>query len=213
MNRKEELITRWIDGELNEETREEFDALMAEDSEFCERIREEAEGIGSAMRSEISADVEPPYPDFFNSQIQKRIRQASHATVPDNASGGASVLWWLRSPFTWGAAALFMLMLLTRNDDGVSGSGSYEISTYAPDPRVSVERAEYDDDAQATVIMLTGLEPIPDDVEVRGRNITAYDPADTRGGGRFYTGDTQLVYIMETDTDGAPEILARSEDS
>jgi len=213
MNRKEELITRWIDGELDGDTREEFDALMADDPEFCEQIRSEAEGIGRTLRSEMSAEVELPYPDFFNSQIQKRIRQQDNAVVPGHARGSASVLWWLRSPFTWGAAALFMVLLLTRNDDRVGGNGSYVVSTYAPDPRVSVERAEYDDDAQATVIMLTGLEPIPDDVEVRGRDITSYEPAGPRGGGRFYTGDTQLVYIMETDIDGAPEILARLEDS
>jgi hypothetical protein len=213
MNRKEELITRWIDGELDGDTRQEFDALMANDPEFCARIRTEAEGIGRALRSDMSAEVEPPYPDFFNSQIQKRIRQQDNTVVPGYARASTSVLWWLRSPFTWGAAALFMVLLLTRNDDRVDSNGSYVVSTYAPDPRVSVERAEYDDDAQATVIMLTGLEPIPDDVEVRGRDITAYEPAGPRGGGRFYTGDTQLTYIMETDIDGAPEVLARSEDS
>ena len=210
MNRKEELITRWIDGELNEETREEFEALMAEDPAFCSQIREEAEGIGSAMRSEISADLEPPYPDFFNSQVQKRIRQESHAAAPGNATGGASLVWWLRSPFTWGAAALFMLLLLTRNGDRVSsGGGSYVVSTYAPDSRVSVESAEYNDDAQATVIMLTGLERIPDEVEVRGRDITSYEPAGSGGGGLFYAGQAQVAYIMQRDTDGVPEIFVR----
>ena len=209
MNRKEELITRWIDGELNEETLGEFEALMAEDPAFCSQVREEADGIRSAMRSEISAEIEPPYPDFFNNQIQKRIRQESDVAAPARATGGASVLWWLRSPLTWGAAALFMLMLLTRNGDREGEGGSYVVSTYAPDPRVSVERAEYDDDAQATVIMLTGLERIPDEVEVRGRDITAYEPAGSRGGGLFYAGQAQVAYVIERSPDGVPEILVR----
>ena len=209
MNRKEELITRWIDGELNAETREEFDQLMVDDPEFCSRIRKEAEGIGSKMRSEISADVQPPYPDFFNSQIQKRIREEDRPVASGRAAGGVSVLWWLRSPLTWGAAALFMILLFSRNDDGISGTGSYVVSTYAPDPGVSVERAEYDADAQAPVIMLTGLERIPDEVEVKGRDITAYQPSGSRGGGLFYAGQDQLAYVMERDIGGVPEILAR----
>ncbi|MFP6872722.1 MAG: hypothetical protein VCA55_04360 [Verrucomicrobiales bacterium] len=213
MNRKEELITRWIDGALDGDTREEFDALMADDPEFCARIRAEAEETGRTLRSEISAEVEPPYPDFFNSQIQKRIREQDNAVVHGYARSSTSVLWWLRSPFTWGAAAVFMVLLLTRNDDRRDAGGSYVVSTYAPDPAVSVERAEYDDDAGATVIMLSGLARIPDDVEVRGRDITAYEPAGPRGGGRFYTGEAQLAYIMETDVNGAPDVLVRSEGS
>jgi hypothetical protein len=102
-----------------------------------------------------------------------------------------------------------MILLLSRNDDGISGTGSYVVSTYAPDPGVSVERAEYDADAQATVIMLTGLERIPDEVEVKGRDITAYQPSGSRGGGLFYAGQDQLAYVMERDIGGVPEILAR----
>ena len=209
MNRKEEIITRWIDGELNEEDRAEFDELMKDDPEFCARGRQQAEGIGDAMRSEISNDVQPPYPDFFNSQIQKRIRQESRQSSATNSASGFSVLWWLRSPLTWGAAALFLIMLFSRNDQLSSGDGSYVVSTYAPDPKVKVERAEYDDDAEATVIMLTGLDPIPDDVEIEGRDITAYEPSGSRGGGIFYAGEDQLVFVMERGIEGEPEILVR----
>ncbi len=209
MNRKEEIITRWIDGELNEETRAEFDELMKDDPEFCARVKQQAEWIGNAMRSEISNDAQPPYPDFFNSQIQKRIRQESRQSSATNSASGFSVLWWLRSPLTWGAAALFMIMLFSRNDQRSSGDGSYVVSTYAPDPKVKVERAEYDDDAEATIIMLTGLDPIPDDVEIEGRDITAYEPSGLRGGGIFYAGEDQLVFVMERGIEGEPEILVR----
>ena len=209
MNRKEELITRWIDGELNAETRAEFDELMKGDPDFCARVRQEAEAMGNAMRAEIPADVEPPYPDFFNSQIQKRIRQDNQPVAVRPSAGGFSVLWWLRSPLTWGVAALFMILLFSRSGERVGGAGSYVVSTYAPDPKVKVERAEYDDDAEATVIMLTGLEPIPDDVEVKGRDITAYEPSGSRGGGIFYAGQAQLAYVMERDIGGVPEILVR----
>ena len=209
MNRKEEIITRWIDGELNAENRAEFDELMKDDPEFCARVRQQAEGIGNAMRAEISNDVQPPYPDFFNSQIQKRIRQESHQSSAKNSASGFSVLWWLRSPLTWGAAALFMIMFFTRNDERAGGAGSYVVSTYAPDPKVKVERAEYDDDAEATIIMLTGLDPIPDDVEINGRDITAYEPSGSRGGGMFYAGQDNLVFVMERGVEGGPEILVR----
>ena len=104
---------------------------------------------------------------------------------------------------------LFLIMLFSRNDQLSSGDGSYVVSTYAPDPKVKVERAEYDDDAEATIIMLTGLDPIPDDVEIEGRDITAYEPSGSRGGGIFYAGEDQLVFVMERGIEGEPEILVR----
>ena len=215
MNRNEELITRWIDGELEPAEKAEFDKLFAEDSEFATRAKSEAAAVGDALRRELPASLEPPYPDFFNSQIQKRIRE-------ENAGGGVhggatepfSVWSWLKSPFTLGAAAAACLALvLVRGGGDATSANPTVLTTYAPDPAVTVVKAEYDAEAGATVIMLTGLERIPDEVDVGGRSIATYVPSGPRGFGRFYTEDAQLAYIMETDADGAPNFIARGEGS
>jgi anti-sigma-K factor RskA len=212
MNRNEELLTRWIDGELDAAEQAEFDAVLKADPEFAERVKAEAAQLGDALRAELPATLEPPYPDFFNSQIAKRIREedASARPVSAGSSASPSVWSWLKSPFTLGAAAAACVVIFfTRGDvDTASGNPSV-VSTYAPDPTVQVSRAEFDEEAEATVIMLTGLARIPDEVEVGGQTIATYVPAGPRGFGRFYTEDRQLAYVMETDADGAPRFSAR----
>jgi anti-sigma factor RsiW len=214
MNREEELITRWIDGELDSAAQAEFDKLMSDDPKFPARAKAAAESLGDALRSSMAADVDPSYPDFFNSQIQKRIREEAAVASAVFGGGKVSVLSWLRSPFTMSAAAaacaVFAGLLITRGGGESLGGGSQVVSTYAPDPMVSVVRAEFDESAGATVIMLTGLQRIPDDVEVGGKDIATYEPAGPRGFGRFYTRDAELAYILETDADGAPNFLTRS---
>lgn len=214
MNREEELITRWIDGELDPVAQAEFDKLMASDAEFPARARAAAESLGDALRSSMPADVDPPYPDFFNSQIQKRIREEGAAAPAPSGGGKVSVLSWLRSPFTMSAAAaacaVFAGLWITRGGGDSLGGGSQVVSTYAPDPMVSVVRAEFDESAGATVIMLTGLQRIPDEVEVGGKDIATYEPSGLRGFGRFYTRDAELAYILQTDADGAPSFFTRS---
>ncbi len=210
MKREEELITRWIDGELDAAEQVEFDKLAAADPDFPERAKAASAALGGALRSAMEADVEPPYPDFFNSQIQKRIREEV------SVGGGARVsVWsWLSSPFTIGAAvaacAVIAMLLVSRGGEGTFSSGSQVVSTYAPDPMVEVLRAEFDAGAGATVILLTGLERIPDEIEIGGRDIATFEPAGPRGFGRFYTKDAQLAYILETDADGAPHFYTRS---
>ena len=215
MNREDELITLWIDGELDPSEREEFERLQAEKPEFAERAKAEVEGLRASLRAEFKPEIEPPYPDFFNSHIQKRIREeAAHHGGAGHHSEPVSMWSWLSSRFTIVAAAavaaVFAVVMLNREAEVEVGSSEI-VSTYAPDPMVQVVRAEFDEDAGATVIMLTGLERIPDDVEVSGRTVASFAPTGAHGFGRFYTEDAELAYIMERDADGAPRIFARSE--
>lgn len=210
MNREEELITRWIDGELDADARKEFDALVAEDPGFGALAKQSAEALGGGLRDELSAEVEPPYPDFFNSQIQKRIHEQEKPAAAAPAER-VSVWSWLKSPFTIGAAAAACLLFAaTSSNRAPDGSPEGLVSTYAPDPLVNVLRAEYDESADATVIMLTGLTRIPDEVEVGGKNIATYKPTGPHGFGRFYTEDEELAYVMEMSADGTPRIMSRN---
>ena len=196
MNRNDELITQWIDGELDGDAEAEFNSLFAADREFAERAKAQAASIGEALRGGLPAELEPPYPEFFNSQIQKHIRDKENAggQHAESAEPSFSVLSWLKSPFTIAAAAAAVFVLMINRGGEPAGQGAglpTVVGTYAPDPLVQVVRAEYDEEAEATVIMLTGLARIPDEVEVGGKNIATYTPAGPRGFGRFYTDDAQ----------------------
>ncbi len=210
MKREDELTTRWIDGELDTAGRAELDKAMPEGAEAA---KAEAEALRAALRAEFPAELEPPYAEFFNSQIQKRIREGeAEAVAPVPAARPASVWTWLRSPFTLGAAAAACLAIVAaRNWGGGDGAKKPDplVSAYAPDPTIKVVRAEYDAEVGATVILLSGLDRIPDEVEVGGRDIATYEPAGPRGMGRFFTGDAQLAYVLHTDADGAPHISPR----
>lgn len=211
MNRDEELITRWIDGELDPAEMAELRELLEREPGLAERAKVEAAELGETLRRELPSSLEPPYPDFFNSQIGKRIREGAAPPAAASPAGEPFSVWsWLKSPFTLGAAAAACLaFVFARGGGGAGDSPLPPITAYAPDPMVTVAKAEFDEDAGATVILLTGLPRIPDSVEVTGRTIATHVPSGPRGFGRFYTEDRQLAYIMEADADGAPNIIPR----
>ena len=77
-----------------------FDSLIESDPDFCAKAKEQAESLGSALRSELDAEIEPPYPEFFNSQIQKRIAEEGqgHGHGAASEAERVSVISWLLSP-------------------------------------------------------------------------------------------------------------------
>ena len=116
MNKKEELVTRWIDGELSPDQELEFKKLEESDPDFCVSFKESAEDVGEVLRSEFDSEKEVPHGDFFNSQIEKRIRQ-SYVKGPQANSVLSAAVIWIKSPFTWAAASAFCLILILSNGE------------------------------------------------------------------------------------------------
>jgi hypothetical protein len=206
----EELLTRWIDDDLFGQELIDFEATIADDREMYDAMREEAKGLGNMMRANFASSVEPPYPDFFNSQIQKHIRDGMDEKLPEKASIGSQIWSWFRSPFTLAAAAAVALLLtFNRQQDE---SHTLVSSTFSPNPNV-VATSFFSEDANATVIVLEGLDAIPDDREIVGKNIATYMPSGAPGFGKFFDDDNQLAFVMETNSFGAPVISSIKKDS
>ena len=206
----EELLTRWIDDDLFGQELIDFEASIADDREMFDAMRAEAKGLGNMMRANFASSVEPPYPDFFNSQIQKHIRDSNEGGLPGKASIGSQIWSWFRSPFTLAAAAAVALLLtVSRQQDE---SHSVVSSTFSPNPNV-VATSFFSEDANATVIVLEGLDAIPDDREIVGKNIATYLPSGAPGFGKFFDEDNQLAFIMEANPFGAPVISSIKQDS
>ena len=165
----DQLLARWLDNELSPAERTRFEAMLAADP----ALRAEAESmkqLGEALRANVEFEREVPHADFFNSQIQEAITadQRAQARGRGRAAGAASWLDWLRSPLTLaGAAAVVLLgVFLLRRD----GPHTQILSLYAPNTAV-VAAVSYHDDAQATVLLLEGLEAIPADHNIAGLNV------------------------------------------
>ena len=206
MTKKEELVTRWIDGELNPEQELEFKQLEESDPDFCATFKASAENVRELLCSEFNSNIEVPHGDFFNSQIEKRIRQSNAKESQDSSVLSAAIIW-IKSPFTWATASAFCLLLFLSNKNLEQGAGSTVISTYSPDPSVSILSAGYNEEAGATVIKLEGLERIPDDTDFSVNHIVSYDRQGPPGFVHFYNKKDEVVYIMETDEFGLPNVF------
>ena len=206
MTKEEELITRWIDGELNPKEKIEFEKLYDARPDFYNSLRAEANASKDLLKRSFEFEKEIPYGDFFNNQIRKKIQSDDFDS--DSSSGFLfDVLVWLRSPFTWAATACFIAFVLVNPQSGVNGEDNIIVSTYSPDPSVSIVSAEFNEKANATVIVLEGLEPVPDETDFNENHITSYDRQGPPGFVQFYNKNDKLVYILETDEYGQPNVF------
>ncbi|QIF05386.1 hypothetical protein [Roseimicrobium sp. ORNL1] len=171
----DQLLGRWLDGELTPEETARFEAMMAADP----ALREEAQSMkkmGEAIRAHVTMEREVPHADFFNSQIMEHItaeQQAEQrAKTGSKATASAGWLDWLRTPWVYaGAAAVLVAGFFLLQNRPLSTDGHTQIlSLYAPSATVKAT-ASYNADADATVLMLDGLEAIPADRNVAGFNV------------------------------------------
>jgi hypothetical protein len=207
----EELLTRWIDGQLAPAEEEQMERLLAAQPELLQEKRS-AEALGSLMRRGLPARMEPPSAEFFTSQIMEQIeREPAAAAQPKAATpqGGRGWFGWLRSawaaPLATAAAVLvagFFAIKAASNRD----PASFE-RPYSPDPRVTAT-LEYSEEANATIIELQGLEAIPDETEVKAFNVASSEPGGPGEPQRFFAASDpqRLVFMLWPGREGAPNI-------
>lgn len=161
-------LTRWLDGELKDE---EVKDLIARDPELI-ALRQDIDRIGGSLREIFPTAEEPPFPELFNKQILRKIEE-----LPVNRWQAAWRLfreslgdWWNESQWALPATASALLLVGLAAVTGAAGSRvshSEVVHTYAPHPQHSVT-TEFVRRAQATVIVLDGLEAVPDDHRIIG---------------------------------------------
>ncbi|HVJ45573.1 MAG TPA: hypothetical protein VM511_04240, partial [Luteolibacter sp.] len=99
----EVLLALWLDDELEGEelAKVESWALTQPDQLAA---REEVRAWRKNISTVIPAEVEPPYPDFFNSRIEKSIRELSAKEAPPAPVRESGSFWrWLfpATAFAW----------------------------------------------------------------------------------------------------------------
>lgn len=168
------MLTQWMDGELEGETLRQVETWVQDHPELLAE-RDAVQAMSASIQKNIPNSVEPPYPDFFNQRILRAINEeTAPQSQPDLKSRG---FWqWLAMPLAAGAMAV-CFYLGTQMDHTPAPSGAPLVinqtpkaSVYTPDGAVSANMFKSTD---ATVIVLEGLEDLPDDLEMAGGPSTA----------------------------------------
>lgn len=152
-------LIRWLDDELPPLERESFVARMNADP----ALRAEADALQALsreLRAHLPKELPVPHADFFNSQIQVRIAQEENAARPAPPAASSWLEWFRLPGLALGAAAAALVFGTTYLWQNESLKNSLVLTTYAPDPGVSAQ-TWFSDEAQATVLMLDGLQDMP----------------------------------------------------
>lgn len=171
-------LAMWLEDELSGEELAAFEAsvdLSAELAAQREQIRQWKSGLAVVMPTA----EELPYPDFFNSRLEREVRELERESEragarPAGPRRGFSWQGWLM-PLTACAGMVFAFWLGAQTGNERSDGGR-TASVPAPAPLVAEPvvytpeqgvRAEFfaSDDASATVVVLEGVAAIPDSID------------------------------------------------
>lgn len=168
INPDETRLALWLEDGLHGEELAAFEATLAGRPEL-HAARAEARRWRDMISAAVPSSEEPPYPEFFNHRVARAIREleAEHAATPITAG---RISW--RSWFMPLAACAGMVMAFWLGGKRTSGVPEIDVTGapraipvdpvfYTPENGVSAEwfaSAE----ASATVIVLNGVEAIPD---------------------------------------------------
>jgi hypothetical protein len=161
-------LALWLEDELHGEELAAFEQWVAGRPELLEE-RTKARRWREMMAATLPAAEEPPYPDFFNTRVARAIRELETVPAPV-AKTPRSDFWraWFM-PLTACAGMVLAFWL-----GGKKQPGTVEIDvTGAPRaipvdlvpyvPEIGVEAEWFvSADASATVIVLSGVDAIPD---------------------------------------------------
>ena len=164
----ETKLALWLDDELEGEELAAFEAWVADQPQHL-AAREEVRRWRQMIAATVPASEEPPYPEFFNHRIARAIRE----NTPPASAAPARPAWSWRAWFMPVAACAGMAIAFwlgtTRSQPGVpeidvAGAPKaipVEPILYTPEKGVQAEWFT-STGASATVIVLSGVEAIPD---------------------------------------------------
>ena len=183
----EELFVKWVDGRLDDEEQNQLDKLFAADPEFEAELTG-AKEVTAVLQSEIPKSTEPPYPDFFNSQLMRKVDLEIAAQLPAEKVAR----WWDSLRWAWAPAGALALVLAffagqrmsPQGNGGLADRGvadSSERSEELPNVYFAEKSLTYevipDADGKVSVIVVEGIAAISDDIDFSRADRSATLPA------------------------------------
>ena len=95
--RLQELYNRKLDNCLSGDDEREFEAYLQEHPEFLTEM-DAYETVRTSLQDVVQAEQEPPYPDFFNSRLERMIMESEKSTSAVEAQPQKS---WFSSIGSW----------------------------------------------------------------------------------------------------------------
>lgn len=196
-------LTRFLDGEMSDTECASFEARMAADPMLNSEVNR-MQRMSADLRSHLPAEMPVPYADFFNSQIQMRISQEESVTLPVARS---FCFDWLRIPTLATAAAAVAIggFMILQNQDQ-SASNTIVHSIYVPNPSVQA-RSFHSDEAQATVLILDGVEAMPSDRQMVSFHIQRTETDQEMAATTLFGESGQVVAVVAKDSRNQPRLL------
>jgi len=203
-------LIRWLDGEMTADERRTFEATLQNDPELAAEA-ESMRQLSESLKTHLPAEMPVPHADFFNSQIQVRIAQMDLDEAREREKAAASTAsWfpWLRMPWLAGAAAAaaaFAIAGLVWTQNSSSGTSTIA-STYTPNPAVHAQ-VFHSSDAQATVLMLDGLEPVPAEKKIVGFRVHRAESDAELATTTLFDENGAVLAVVAMNAKGQPTLL------
>ncbi|MBK8036358.1 MAG: hypothetical protein IPK22_04380 [Verrucomicrobiaceae bacterium] len=201
-------LIRWLDGEMTADERRAFEATLQNDPELAAEA-ESMRQLSESLKTHLPAEMPVPHADFFNSQIQVRIAQMELDDARERekaAESTAGWLSWLRMPWLVGAAAAaFAIAGLVWTQNSSSGTSTIA-STYTPNPSVHAQ-VFHSADAQATVLMLDGLEPVPAEKKIVGFRVHRAESDAEVATTTLFDENGSVLAVVALNAKGQPQVL------
>lgn len=166
MKPDDELLALWVEDELSGESLSTVGAWASEQSEWVE-LREQTRSWKSLIDGVLPASEEVPHAEFFNARITREIE-----VVPEAAANVVPVRstpkWTWFMPAAAAAGMIFGFVIGRGGPETATDGVKMPIATLAPvlyTPTKGV-KAEYENSDDATVIVLAGVDAIPDSWEI-----------------------------------------------
>ncbi len=169
----EELFVKWIDGQLTSEEESQLAILFQEDGKLVAELQE-MKSVSEAVAKEIPTSVDPPYSDFFNRQLMRKIDLEIQSRTPSKIGGN----WWESLRWAWAPVGALALVLSFFAGHRISRSDHEKISQRQEEARLlqflptvyftgeSLEaEVVADSDGDVSAIFVHGLAAIRDDID------------------------------------------------
>ena len=172
----EDLLTRWIDGQLTPEEAARVEQHLATDPQFL-RDKQGAVHVRSLLRTHLPASVEPPSPEFFTSSVMEEIRREVPAARSAPAKRESAWRAWLRTPWfapVASAAVVALAFILFWRPNRINPSVDLLAQAYTPDPSITAT-VYVSEEAEATVIDLQNA-TVPDNQNIEAFDVASADP-------------------------------------
>lgn len=169
----EELFVKWIDGQLSREEENQLSDLLIDDPALDADLKE-MRALARSVKAEVPASVEPPYGDFFNSQLMRKVDLQIESQRPAKKVER----WWQSFRWAWAPVGALALVL--------SFFAGHRIARPAAEPvaQIKVEPVDQstlttvyfagealdadvisDANGEVSVIVVNGLSAIRDDID------------------------------------------------